>query len=170
MVILKFILFLSNLSDFLIVKNTFQTRKCSCMNARGIPTVVYQGGGVPLSDLARGYHIPAGGYPTLSTPLSDLTGGYPIPAEGVPHLRYPPHQIWLGVSHSCRGYPILGTPSNLARGTPPQVPPIRPGRGYPIPVGGTPSWVSDLARGTPPWVPPVRPGCGVSHLGYPHHT
>ena len=84
--------------------------------ARGTPPWV------PPADLARGY--PYWGYPT-SRPGQGvpLPGRYPpwvppirpswgVPLMGVPHLRYP-HQTWLG------RYP--------ARGTPPQVPPIRPG-------------------------------------------
>ena len=68
----------------------FETRKSSCVNARGIPTVAYQvlhllscngGGGSP----ARGYPIPAGGYPISGTPQSDLSG-------------VPPFWTWLGYS------------------------------------------------------------------------
>ena len=63
-------------------------------------------------------------------------------------------------------------------GTPPWVPPVGPGRGYP--EGGTPPWAPplNLARGypdrmgcTPPQVPPCQtwwgvPWWGVPHLGY----
>ena len=84
---------------------------------------------------------------------------------GVPHLRSP-HQTWLG-----------GT---LTRGTPPQVPPIRPGWGVPLLdlAWGYPKGVPHLRYphqtwpgvpqqgGTSPCVPPIRPGWGVPYLRY----
>ena len=60
-------------------------------------------------------------------------------------------------------YPTLGTPRQTwMGGTPPWVPPIRPG------WGGTPyhTWPgSTLAGGTPCWVPPIGPGWGSTLTG-----
>ena len=102
----------------------------------------------PPSDLAGG--IPCRGSMPPQVPPSDLAGGYPC--QGVPHLRYPPSDLvgdtppWepppirLAGGYPCqRGYPTSGThpvrPGGTpARGTPLQVPPIRPGQGG-TPVG-----------------------------------
>ena len=54
-----------------------------------------------------------GGIPHLWYSLSDLAGG--TPAGVVPHLRYPPSPADLAGGCRCQG------------GTPPWVPPIRPG-------------------------------------------
>ena len=94
---------------------------------------------------------PGGEYPSQVQP-----GGYPT---GVPTLGTP-HQTWMGY---------------LMGGTPPWVPPIKPGWGYPTlgtpirpgwgyPMGGTWGGVA------PCWVPPIRPGgtrWGVPHVRYP---
>ena len=145
------------------------TRKSSCMNARGIPTVAYQvlhllsctwggvppGGGTPSLDggtlsLDRGYPHPA------------LDGGYPIPARLVTPSQVPP-LAWpdQGVLHPYPGgTPWLGYPHRTWLGTPYQTqlgyPPIRPGQGTPI----RPGW------GVPPsdldGVPPIQGWMGVA--------
>ena len=117
------------------------TRKSSCVNARGIPTTAYQLLHL-LSCTGRGY--PCWGRPSLA-------GGYP----GVPpHLDLAgvtPHQTWpgyplagpgQGTPHQVR-YPLLDLPGvtpclDLA-GLPPHldlagVPPIRSGWGTPPPI------------------------------------
>ena len=68
------------------------TRKSSCVNARGIPTVVYQ-----ILHLMS--YLGGGGYP-----ISEQ-GGYPIPGWGYPSLDGVPHP-WRGVPHLCQGVPI----------------------------------------------------------------
>ena len=94
---------------------------------------------------------PQGGYPSQVQ-----AGG--TPARGVPHLRYPSSDLAGGYPTSGTspiisgwGDPTLGTPSDLAGGTPQgdptlgnSLPPIRPGRG-----GGTPPRVTDGVLDTP---------------------
>ena len=128
-----------------------KTRKSSCVNARGIPTVAYQvlhllscTGGVPHS---------CWGYPILGAPIRP-GWEYPIPATGggVLHLGYPIRPGWGYPIPATGGYPTLDTttrpgwvchlrytPSDLA-GVPPRAgmryPPTRPGRGTLLPRGG----------------------------------
>ena len=73
-----------------------------------------------------GWGTPARGIPPWVPPSQTLLGGYPVrPGQGSIPPKVPPCQTWLGVPHL--GY----TPSDLAGGTPPQVPPVRPGWGVP---------------------------------------
>ena len=96
------------------------------------------GGGVPEPGSGRGVPQPG---PVGST----LPGG--TPSKGVSHPGYP-------LTDLAGGTPVGGTP--------PWVPPFRPGWGC------TPCQVKD----TPPRVPPIGPGqgnnpcLGVPHLGY----
>ena len=96
----------------------FDTCLSVCPHLEGYPGQV-QARGVPQPCAAGegGVHLP-GGFPTSGIPPSDLAGGVPR---------------WQD--------PTLGTPpSDLARGVDrgiPQVPPVRPGWGYPD--GGYPS-------------------------------
>ena len=86
-------------------------------------------------------------------------------------VRYCFHRC-LSVHTSGGGTPARsswgrGTPARsswgvtLPGGTPPWVPPIKPGQ------GGTPARGLPLLGGTPPQVPPVGPGQGVPTLGTP---
>ena len=116
-----------------------------------------RGGGTP----ARSSQ-PRGGTLTRS---SHLGGGYPM--GGYPTLGTP-HQTRPGVPQLGWGYPPwVPLLSDLAGGTPPQVPPIRPGWGG-YPTLGTPcqTWpgvppLSDLAGGTPTGGTPPRISDGV---------
>ena len=120
------------------------------------------GGGVPQPG-------PAGGYPTLGTPIRPGQGGTPpqVPPGqtwlGVPHLEYPPSDLaggtLIGVPHLRYHPPCWTLPGRYPDwgGTPPWVPPIRPGQ------GGTPPQVppgQTWLGGTSPQVPPIRPGRG----------
>ena len=85
-------------------------------------------------------------------------------ARGIPTAEY---QVLHLLSCNSGGTPCWGVP--LLEGTPPLVPPVRPGWGYPIPVRGTPPQVpSDLAR-----VPQCGSGWGTPWLDLagvlPHH-
>ena len=122
-------------------------------------------------------------HPSIHQSVCPHLGGIPWPGPA----RGYPSQVQLGGTPcwGVRGYPLPG-------GTPPWVPPIRPGWGYPVggypnrgyPTSGTPhqTWPggvpqwgypdrgsppqvppSDLAGGTPPWVPPHQTWLG----GYP---
>ena len=91
---------------------------------RGNPSQVQSGGGNPIGGTQLGEV-----YPTSGTLRWTWPGGYPT--SGTPP---PPCWTWLGG-------PLLGVP-------PPQVPPIRPGWGYPC-------WGALL------WYPPPQGG------GYP---
>ena len=114
---------------------------------------------------------------------SSQGGGVPKPgpAREVPHLRYPlPVRPGLGDMPARGGTPIR--PGQGTRGTPPQLPPVRPGWGVPL-LRGTPPWVPPhqtwpggvlLPGGTPSQIPPppIRPNWGypcwgLPHLGYP---
>ena len=111
-----------------------ETRKSSCVNARGIPTAAYQ--------VLHVLSCPGGGgVPPVLTWL-----GYPSP-----------HQTWLGYPRPIRSG--WGTPPPIGPGWgtlhqtwPESPPPIRSGRGtLPIRSGwGTPP--SDMAVGNPPGV------------------
>ena len=98
-----------------------ETRKSSCVNARGIPTAPYQ-----VLHL-----LPEDGYPPPSgTPTARSDGGYPT--FGTPQLGTPwsgtPHQVPLGQVRW--GVPNLGYPRQvspqpgLTGGSQPQVPPL----------------------------------------------
>ena len=101
------------------------------MNARGIPTAVYQvlhllsEVGYPPSQVWWGGTQGGGTPPSRSTPSQVWQGGYPRqgtpPARsdrGCPRWSTPPSQVWQGgyqrrgipLARSDRGYPWWGTP------------------------------------------------------------
>ena len=125
---------------------TMETRKSSCVNARGILTAAYQVLHLLSCTGGGGGSIPARGYPTLGT---HAVGTPPW----VPPVR--PEQV---------GYPCQGGTPSLLGGTPPWVPRIRPGwgiplldlAGVPLPRPAAPGWgnppPAHLTRwGTPLW-------------------
>ena len=124
---------------------------------------------------------PAGGVPEPG-PVGVSNGGYPMgyPTSGTPC------QTWTG-RYLTGEYPTFGTPlwdldggGGTQWGTPPQVPPFRPGQEYLTGVPhlryrpmGPGRGVPD--RGYPTLGTPMGPGWGVPdrglpHLGYPPGT
>ena len=122
----------------LMYENSFETRKSSCVNARGIPPAAYQvlamlGGGVPHPRSGGVPHPRSGGYPIpglRGVPCS-RSGGVPSPMSGgypIPGLGETPSQVW-GVPCPARpqmGYPPwpdlewgIPLPPDLRWGTPP---------------------------------------------------
>ena len=77
-----------------VVRNQIDTRKSSCVNARGIPTAAYQ----VLHLLSC---TGEGGYPCRGVPHP--CQGVSHPCQGVPNLGYPPIRPCWGVPH--HGYP-----------------------------------------------------------------
>ena len=111
----------------------YRTRKSSCVNARGIPTAVYQ-----VTQLS-----PKVGYPPTSS-----DGGYP--RWGTPPVGVPPTRSDWGTQG---GVPPAVPPGQVQWGYPRWGP---PGQGYPPPHWtwlGYPPPHLDLAGVTPP--PPV---------------
>ena len=103
---------------------SFETRKSSCVNARGIPTAAYQvlhvlscPGGIPhVPSACLGYTPPVWGTPPVLTWLGGGVPRYPRLA-GVPPtwLGYPPIMTWpgegvTGYALSGWGTPCLGYP------------------------------------------------------------
>ena len=130
--------------DVLEWKVNYNTRKSSCVNARGIPPAVVvstpsvvltryppswpRGGTLPAYPLAGYPPTWPVGYPTWvpswqGTPYPDLAGGYPI---WVPPSRVPPGRV-----------------------PPSRVPPSWPGRVPPLPAG--PGWVPPPPPVSAPW-------------------
>ena len=166
----------------LISVRLYVTRKSSCVNARAIPTVVYQVlhlftevgyplAGVPPGQVWQG--IPQVEYPLQGYPLARSDRGYPrwgTPSRGTPLTRCDGGGTqggvlpWQGTSQPDPmggtevGYPLQGTPSrgtHLLAG----YLPARSNREYL-------RWVPP-DRGTPwPWVTPGR-GTPWTWLGYP---
>ena len=123
-----------------------QTRKSSCMNARGLLTTAYQ---VLLSGV-----LPLLGYPHQDTPLARSD-------KGVSKVGYPPSQ----------GTPHQGTP---CWGTPHQGTPTWTWLGYPLPGpgSGTPptwTWLGYPLPGPGSGIPPPGPGWGTP-LGVDRQT
>ena len=172
------------------------TRKSSCVNARGIPTAVYQVllGGVPPPHWGSppGQAQP-GGYPRWGTPSQVWQGGYlrwstpsqvwwgrGVPEVGVPPwLGYPPARSdreggtqggvspWPVPTGGQGGYPRWGTPSQVWWGR--EVPEV----GYPL--VGVPLWPGLTGEGYPRWgtpigLPPGQVWQGVPPSGTPTWT
>ena len=98
-------------------KNSVQTRKSSCVNARGIPPAVYW---VLLLLSYLGTPPPQAGYP----PRPDLAEeGGQIPDQGTPQQGNPPPHFDLAWGGTWPGYPLAGYP------------PAGPGRVPPLPAG-----------------------------------
>ena len=131
-------LLLDELNIFIGLKIIVLTRKFSCVNARGIPTVAYQvlpRWGTPPARSNRegvprvGYPLPGSwlwegvpgvpplGYPSIRVPPSWLQGVPRVPpcpgsrgVPGVPPLRYPHSGSGGFLGYSPSGYPPLEYP------------------------------------------------------------
>ena len=144
----------------LMIENMSETRKSSCVNARGIPTAAYQvllGGVTPPPHWGTPGQVWQGvrevGYPLSGNPLARSDRGYP--RWGTP-IRVPPQSGLMGVPEV--GYPPSGYPSPLPHldltGVPPRLdlagipPPQLDLAGVPPPsrCGQTDEWMDGQTR------------------------
>ena len=126
------------------VRSTREGNVFSLFTLRGDTPARSRWGGIPQPGSGRGY---PGGYPTSGTPHQTWLGvtppqvppirpGWGVPRWGYPILGPPIRPGW--VPHPTRGVPHPGYPhprqtrgDTPVGGTPPRVPPLRPGQGVP---------------------------------------